>query len=127
MRKFKDPRKEKLRDLRKAYMGAEHPDLWKIFAKQHPEMGSGKRRWSFTLAEWDEYKYWLARYFEWVQQVIGVPCWWLAGNCPARYRRDKNRQRRAKSRQMLRDDLQRTEWDDIIHPRFRNDANYDWF
>lgn len=124
-----DPRKEKQRDLRRAFAGGDRPGLYRMYDHLHPE-DINRNLWCFRLR-------WLEYYYEyrnerdhWIKKQIGVFPNEIGngmGNAPASYRRELNRQRRSKQKQAIRNAMSRQDWDDFDLPRFKRDVNWMWW
>lgn len=119
-KKYRDPRRDKIRDLRRAH------GLWrKLWQKLHPECGV---RWTIRLCDHQLWDLVYNAEDEWIRGMLGHPAYvpHMPGNAPAHYRRTMNKLRRAKDKQAMREQLRDGETD-IIIPRHRRDVNWDWF
>ena len=119
-KKYRDPRREKIRDLRRAH------GLWrKLWLKHHPAYIF---RWTILLCDRQLWDFVCNAEDEWIREILGYPAYvpHSPGNAPAQYRRTRNRARRTKDKQAMREQLRDGETD-IIIPRHRRDVNWDWF
>ncbi len=129
---MRDPQRKKLLDLRRVHLAGDHPRLRAIFSKLHPEDSTHKERWTFRR-HWPQE--WMRRCNEeeqWIYEKIKVPynSGYDMGNAPAHFRRDLNRRRRNQENQAIRNLIASgcgEDFDNFLLPRFRRDANWNWW
>jgi len=123
----RDPRKKKLRDLRRAGRNDFcRPRLYRLFDRLHPEYDhiTDFRKWRYRLlypGEWERY-YNAQR--AWVRSIIGPGYY---GSPPSHYRRDSNRLRRHRQKQALRRAIENDTLEDFSMPRERKDVGWDYW
>lgn len=125
---MRDSRRKKKRDLRRAYLGGDHPSLHALFERVNPDPNRIARyKWRvYDIAVW--FDRWNSE-SEWIREKTGLPStrqrgW---GNAPAWFRRDLNRNLRAKQKAVLRKAFLDDDWDDFDLPRHRRNANWNWW
>lgn len=107
----------KKRDLRKAFLGGDRPSLFEMFDKEHPESNN-----------YDNWYIYRNEKQAWITEKLGYrDSWHHGGNAPADFRRDLNREHRAKEKAALRRAFLRDEWDDFQLPRYKHNANWLWW
>lgn len=120
---MRDPRKEKLRDLRRiARSGQYNPSIWKLFHKYHPEVEEQEkqiRREYRARGEWcwhsSEYAILHNLEYDWATKIAGY--WNAIGGSSGYYREG----RRAREKQALRRAVRDDAWDGFFIPRERQE------
>jgi len=121
---MRDPRKKKLRDLRRiARSGCYNPSIWKLFHKYHPEVNEleeqirreyrARGEWYWHSSEWQVLN---NLEYDWVTKVAGY--WNAIGGLGGSYYREG---RRAREKQALRRAIRDDAWDDFFIPRERQE------
>jgi len=121
-RTTRDPRREKLRDMRRV----PGDRLWDMFRKVHPEFDWVNRPKNTDYAEW-RLLFSISHEAgeEWIRRVTGcrhVRSW---GAPPAWFRRGLNKLRRSREKQAMREQLARG--GDVTLPRSRRNARWLWW
>ncbi len=120
-----DPRREKLRDMRRMDAGR----LSDIFLKCHPEHDWRNFKfpkgtpWEDRRLRWRESD---RAEDEWVLRMVGPNrSRYSCGAPPAWFRRELNRKRRAQVKQAMREQLR--DGEDMLLPRYRNNVRWEWW
>ena len=127
---MRDPRKKKLRDLRRKLKSCQRPHAWKLFALYVPEWSdhnphTGQLDWK----KWD-----IPGFYEesqkqesiWLYCICGYEPYW-DGSPPAWYRRMHNRLRRARQKEAFRQACRDGDLDDFsVNPEHRS-IRWDWW
>lgn len=132
---MQDPRSKKVRDFRRAFLSSSRPSLYRLFEKLNPEYSDrGEKSWRYSirsrfpsLREW--YDLCEQRKEEWIRKSIGcsVSFGYLFGNAPAWFRRQLNRKQRTREKRILNKAFRHGDWDDLLLPRCRRNANWLWW
>jgi len=71
----------------------------------------------------------LNREYEFRAKMLGCYQYqmWYGGNAPADFRRHLNRQQRAREKAALANAFSKGDWDDFVLPRYRHNANWNWW
>jgi len=132
---MRDPRKKKLRDLRRiARSRGYNPSIYDLFDKYHPEVRQilekaetrfyAEGRCGFWLEP--EYRFYNNSKYEWVTKIAG---YWdaVGGAPPSWFRRSCNCQRRARQNEALRCAERDDAWDGFLLPREYRDVRWNWW
>ena len=120
---MRDPRKKKLRDLRRiARSGQYNPSIFDLFHKYHPEIKEREEQmlaqarvdgiWPWGTSEWNIIN---NMEYDWASKIAG--CWNAIGGSGIYFRAG----RRAREMQALRCAVRDDSWDDFFIPRERPD------
>lgn len=118
---MRDPRKKKLRDLRRIARSGHNPSIFDLFHKYHPEAKEQEkqiqREYRVAWYYWNSSEWKLLQNMEndWAVKIAG--CWDAIGGSSS-YFRDG---RRAREKQALRRAVRDDAWDDFFIPRERCD------
>lgn len=127
---MRDPRKKKLRDLRRKLKSCQRPHVWKLFALYHPEWSdrdpnTGKINWvKWCIPGFHEE----ARTQEtlWKIRICGYEPYWV-GAPPAHFRRSENRLHRVRQKAILYRAWKEGDWDDVLFLPERRTVRWDWW